>query len=92
MDKDIDAALARLTDHRRTAADLQASLERSLAIQQLWPEAFDHGKCTAAWVGKQRVAYKLAENSNRALHITCGCGEVQVFEFDKVPKILGGGK
>jgi hypothetical protein len=43
--------MASLTALTREAAKLAQDLQNSLAVQELWPAAFDHGSASVALVG-----------------------------------------
>lgn len=84
------ASLANLKELRALQGKLVAELERSLAIQQLWPDAFAHGRCTSRWIGAPldrnrrdgRIRYALR------LRISDGAGNAREFPQADVPVIL----
>lgn len=80
--------------HEKQAAILE-ELPRSLAIQELWPEAFDNGRVRSRWrsinyttqqaaklarLGKQQVASSFT--------VIDGAGNERVFEPHEVPAVL----
>ena len=77
------------------AKALTKKLDRSLALEWLWPEAFNHGRARAYWTGKQPRGMHLTRNDPTHLHhefrITDGDGEMRSFSYDDTPEILGGG-
>ena len=77
------------------AKALTRSLDKSLALEYLWPEAFNHGRARASWTGTARQGTYLTRNDPTHLHhefrITDGDGEMRSFSYDDTPEILGGG-
>jgi len=61
---------------------LLRQLDESLAIQQLWLQAFDCGKCTSQLVGN------LLEPDTLVLRIRRSDGEIRDFSIWDVPKCL----
>lgn len=81
---------------RRTLAELRAleakkdkllaEVERSLAIMQLWPDAFKQGAVKSAWVGVAPSYFR--KQDDRRLRITDGAGTVKEFPKAEVPTVL----
>jgi hypothetical protein len=60
--------------------ELQGELQRSLAIQELWPEAFEHGRVFSHVEGNPGSGFFLT--------IKRGDGEERKFNIKEVPTIL----
>ena len=79
-----EAALrARLAELEAGRARIMRKLERSLAIRDLWPQAFAHGACTSRLVtvdGGRLVC----------LEITDGAGKLRTFANREIPECLRG--
>ena len=77
------------------AKKLTRKLDKSIALEYLWPEAFDHGRARAHWFGKtpSTIHFKKGEplHLHHEFHITDGDGNKKMFSYDDVPTILGGG-
>lgn len=77
------------------AKKLGRKLDKALALEYLWPEAFDHGRARAHWLGKTPTTIHFKKGE--ALHlyhefiITDGKGEQRFFGYEEVPELLGGG-
>ena len=73
-------------------AELYDELHRSLLIQQLWPEAFDHGTVSSAWMGPREEPYRHHINRRHLerwrLRVTNGAGEQREFPLAEVPEGL----
>lgn len=52
MSKEIELLLGKLKDAHIKSAELTEELEKSLAIKELWPDAFKHGEVTSTLLGK----------------------------------------
>lgn len=77
MNKDKLAKIKALMTER----DLMVGkLERSLAIAEIWPEAFDHGKANGWIQGSPSQGFKY--------YVTNGKGETREWELDEVPEVL----
>lgn len=73
---------------RRNAA--LSELERSFALQSLWPDVFAHGRAISCWIGAPLQRHWLRGYIVYALRmrVTNGAGEVREFLQDEVPKVL----
>ena len=83
-----------LKDKQAIARELTRELDRSIAIEQLWPEAFEHGRVRAYWVGKQQAGNLVRLHGGHyghEYHITDSKEECRMFAFNDVPNVLGGG-
>jgi hypothetical protein len=73
-------------DKRRTLlkrrADLTEELDRSLAIQELWPRAFDHGPVSGKMSGS------IHGPADFWFIIKNGLGEERAFPFWTIPLVL----
>jgi hypothetical protein len=67
---------------------LLAEMERSLAIMQLWPDAFDRGAITSRWVGGPIKRDFRGTIYALRLRVTDGAGTVKEFPQVDVPPIL----
>ena len=81
--------LDRIKDLRAKQDALLAKLERSLALQSLWPEVFAAGKVTSCWIGAPRsrsisggIRYALR------LRVETAAGETREFAQADVPAAL----
>jgi hypothetical protein len=80
MKKAIAEKLAHL-DHLNVQREaLHQDLKRSLALQDLWPDAFDHGACTSYVVGNPR--------NEMTFVLTMGNGETREVPLQDVPVVL----
>ena len=84
----------KLNSKLEKARELGRSLDKSLAIEYLWFDAFNHGRARAHWVGKgtsynNRVTMPL--HYGHEFIITDGNGEQRMFTYEDVPETLGGG-
>lgn len=76
------------------AKKLTRKLDKSIALEYLWPEAFDHGRARAHWFGKANHGNAVLNkpvHMYHEFHITDGDGNKKMFSYDDVPTILGGG-
>ena len=77
------------------AKALTRKLDRSLALEFLWPEAFDHGRARAHWFGKAQDSRKHGKldpvHKRHEFRITDAKGDMRSFAYDDVPDVLGGG-
>jgi len=76
------------------AKKLTRKLDKALALEYLWPEAFEHGRVRAHWLGKKLARIRLPDTPLHLHHefiITNGAGEQQFFSYEETPEILGGG-
>ena len=62
--------------------DLYAKLERSVALQNLWPEVFDHGPASVAVVKCASVT------RTDYLRVRDGQGEERCWPLEEVPTVL----
>ena len=69
-----------LREKREQTAELYDKLDRSLALQDLCPVAFEHGSCKAGWVVEES-----GQDRNAVFRITRGDGSTITFPFDEVP-------
>ena len=81
-----DEAVARLAELHTRQGLLLEELNRSLALRDLWPEAFKVGKVSTHVVGNNRHGKKTFR-----LEITRSDGEVREFNLASVPVILRDG-
>jgi hypothetical protein len=87
-----------LAGARRTLSELRAleekkskllaEMERSLAILQLWPDAFAHGAINSAWTGLPTKRDFRGTVYDLRLRVTDGAGTVKEFPQAEVPPIL----
>ena len=73
---------------------LLIKLDRSCALQYLWPEVFDNGSAKSQWAGRAHWRDGLMpkpEHFDHILTVTNGLEEKRQFTYDEVPRILGGG-
>jgi hypothetical protein len=80
MKKAIAEKLAHLDNLNVQRDALYKDLNRSLAIQELWPDAFEHGACTSYVVGNPR--------SEMTFVLTLGNKETRKLPLQDVPVIL----
>jgi len=76
------------------AKKLMRKLDKALALEYLWPEAFEHGRARAHWLGKKPARNTLPDTPLHLYHefiITNGDGEQKFFGYEETPEILGGG-
>ena len=83
----------KLTAKQAQARALTKKLDRSIALEYLWPEVFDNGRARGYWLGTQPnyVAPDLPLHREHEYIITDGKGDKRYFKFDDVPELLGGG-
>jgi hypothetical protein len=67
---------------------LLRELERSIAIQTLWPEAFAHGAARSSWIGRPITRTLFDIRYALRLQVTDGAGTVREFPQDDVPAVL----
>jgi hypothetical protein len=72
--------LAHLDELRAQVDTLHHDLKRSLAIQSIWPDAFDHGSCTSYVVGNPR--------NQLTFCLTMANNETREKPLEEVPTIL----
>ena len=63
-------------------------LERSLAIRSLWPEAFQHGRCSSCWIGSPQGRDMRGMRYALRLRVTDGAGAVREFPQGDVSAVL----
>lgn len=73
--------LDELREKQEEMSILYDALQRSKTIQEIFPDAFEHGQCKATWVdvgeyGKRTVNFR----------VTRGDGSVREMPFDDLPK------
>jgi len=79
------------------AKRLTHKLDRSLALEYLWPDAFNHGRARAHWFGPSTTEPTNYMRPNQPVHlfhefhITDSKGNKMMFTYYEVPEILGGG-
>lgn len=75
------------------AQELTRSLDKSLAMEWLWPEVFEHGRVRAYWrgVSPKNQDPRTPVHKYHEYVITNGEEEQRSFSFEQVPEILGGG-
>ena len=89
--------LSELKKKQAEARKLTDKLDKALALEKLWPEAFDHGRARAHWYGAAGTNDMRFMRPDQPIHlkhefvITDGEGNVRSFSFDDTPKIFGGG-
>ena len=85
----------KLKDKQAQASALMKKLDRSMAIESLWPEVFDHGRASTYWFGKAHAQFRRLARDPIHMHhefvMTNGNGEKRMFKYDDVPEVLGGG-
>jgi hypothetical protein len=67
---------------------LMAELDRSLAIRDIWPEAFTHGACSSSWVGRPTGRDIHGIRYDLRLAIIDGAGHEREFPQSDVPAVL----
>lgn len=80
MNKELNDALTRLATLNRQRDGLYQDLRRSLALQEIWPDAFEHGRCTSRVTGNPR--------SELTFVLTLGNGEQREKPLQDIPVIL----
>jgi hypothetical protein len=75
----IHQKMAEIKRLRREQIKLTDELEVSLALQELWPEVFNHGSCKVRFEGG-RIAHRMV--------LVQGNGEEKAFQLEDVPTIL----
>lgn len=72
--------LNELKNKKETHNNLVAALEQSLAIQKLWPEAFDCGTVSSFWKGNlyEKMIYTIKRSD----------GEYRIFMENELPDSL----
>ena len=80
MNDNAKQVMDKLEDLYLESAELRSRLRRALAIQDLWPEAFMHGKATTKW---RRTPVK--GGYKKTLVITNGSGQRKSFPEVDVP-------
>jgi hypothetical protein len=89
--------LSELKKKQAEAKKLTDKLDKALALEYLWPEAFEHGRARSHWYGAAGTSCMGFKRPGEPLHlkhkftITDGEGNARLFSYDEVPKILGGG-
>lgn len=78
-DKGVHVQLERLESLQARQAELQKSLNRSLAIDMLWPGVFDQGPVRSNWI---------STGGNLRLRVRNGLGESREFVRALVPACL----
>ena len=81
-------SLQALKDLGRRRDALVGELERSLAIQSLWPEAFAHGGAVSCWIGSPQGRDRGGMRYALRLRVTDGAGTVREFPQSDVPAVL----
>jgi len=78
----IEKHIALLREQMQQQAALLNDLERSLAIEKLWPGAFDHGPVSSV------ISEPLMPTRSGIFRVRNGAGEERVFLLNDVPAIL----
>ena len=92
---ELKAKLQSLTAKHKQRDELLGDLEKSLELQKLWPEVFEHGGAKSHWYGLNTPYNHAIRQPTHKYHmfvVTDGSGESRTFSFNEVPKILGGGR
>jgi len=64
-------------------------LERSLALEAIWPGVFDAGKVTTHWVATPVGRnYRGIVHAALSLTVVSGDGEIRTFTRDEVPECI----
>jgi hypothetical protein len=84
------STLAELRALEAKKAKLMEEMERSLALMQLWPEAFEQGAVKTSWKSKMtgRDRRTGAMVYDLSLRITDGAGTVKEFPQSEVSAVL----
>lgn len=74
-------------------SELIRGLDRSMALEVLWPEVFNHGSASSYWLGKVHSRGGLPHplHFHHEFVVTNGLKEKRYFSYHDVPVILGGG-
>jgi hypothetical protein len=75
------------------AKKLTRKMDKSLALEYLWPEAFEHGRARAYWFGKAAAQRGKPDQPHRyhEFIITNSKGDSRSFAYEQVPTLLNGG-
>lgn len=77
---EISEAMDRLKQLNRDRDDLYRELDKSLALQGVWFDAFEYGRCKSRIVGNPR--------DSLTFNLTLGNGEERSLPLEEVPVIL----
>ena len=92
---ELTAKLQSLTMKHKQRDDLMKDLEKSSALQSLWPEVFESGCARSHWYGLNTPynhAFSQPTHRHHQFVVTNGLGDSRTFSFNEVPKLLGGGR
>jgi hypothetical protein len=79
------------------AKALTRKLDKALALEYLWPDAFQYGRARSHWFGPSGTNDTRYMRHDQPLHlkheyiITDGEGNTRSFDYEEVPDILQGG-
>lgn len=76
----VSKTLERLDKANAERASLTHQLRKSLAIQELWPDAFEHGSCVSVVTGNVHVGFTFT--------LTFDNGDTTTKPLEDVPTIL----
>lgn len=82
MNSEIDQKMQKIKELHKKKSDLFDKLERSLAMQKIWPEAFDHGSI------KSHVEGSLNYPKEIKLVIVNGTGERREILLKDAPRVI----
>ena len=88
MDPKVQSALDSLGAKRKEAKQLTCALERSLALQSLWPEVFEFGAVTTKWSELLRALPPQPQVVDGVFTITRPDGQQRRFLLAEVPQVL----
>ena len=71
-----------LENYANKSSKLTQELNQRLAIQNLWPEAFDRGKAKSQWIGRLRMQTDDPLDALEKFIIINGAGEKRVFDAE----------
>jgi len=69
-------------NYANKSSKLTQELNQRLAIQNLWPEAFDRGKAKSQWIGRLRMQTDDPLDALEKFIIINGAGEKRVFDAE----------
>jgi hypothetical protein len=90
-----------ITDKLHSKVDeskkLMVKLDKSLALEYLWPDAFQYGRARAHWFGPSGTNHTFLMARDQPLHlkhefvVTDAKGNTRSFDYEEVPTVLQGG-
>jgi hypothetical protein len=79
------------------AREVMLKLDKSLALEYLWPDAFKHGRARAHWFGPagtndaRYLPHGAPFHLKHEFVVTDAKGNTRSFDYEEVPSILEGG-